>query len=88
MAVPIAEIAPGDVILLTAGTKVPADASLIEVANLEVEEAMLTGESLSVRKTVEPLSVHRDWNFHFAADRGCVCASHADGVGHRPAGTG
>jgi P-type Ca2+ transporter type 2C len=60
MTVPTAEIVPGDVILLTAGTKVPADARLIEVANLEVEEAMLTGESLSVRKTVKPLSGNLD----------------------------
>ena len=52
---PTAEIVPGDIILLDAGAKVPADARLIEAANLEVEEAMLTGESLSVRKTIAPL---------------------------------
>ncbi|MGC9397387.1 MAG: HAD-IC family P-type ATPase [Anaerolineae bacterium] len=56
MRIPTAEIVPGDVILLDAGAKVPADARLIEAANLEVEEAMLTGESLSSRKTLEPLS--------------------------------
>jgi len=55
MRIPTAEIVPGDIILLDAGAKVPADARLIEAANLEVEEAMLTGESLSVRKTLEPL---------------------------------
>ncbi|MFP4345754.1 MAG: cation-translocating P-type ATPase [Anaerolineales bacterium] len=53
--VPTAELVPGDLILLDAGTKVPADARLIEAANLEIEEAMLTGESLSVRKTTAPL---------------------------------
>jgi len=55
MRVPTADIVPGDIILLDAGSKVPADARLIEVANMEVEEAMLTGESLSTRKTVAPL---------------------------------
>jgi P-type Ca2+ transporter type 2C len=55
MRIPTAEIVPGDLILLDAGAKVPADARIIEAANLEVEEAMLTGESLSVRKTVTPL---------------------------------
>jgi P-type Ca2+ transporter type 2C len=55
MSVPATEIVPGDVILLDAGDKVPADARLFEVVNLEVDEAMLTGESLSVRKTVESL---------------------------------
>ncbi len=56
MRVPTSEIVPGDLILLDAGTKIPADARLIETANLEVEEAMLTGESLAVRKSVEPLT--------------------------------
>jgi len=54
--IPTREIVPGDVILLDAGSKVPADARLIEAANLEVEEAMLTGESLSARKTLAPLT--------------------------------
>lgn len=53
--VPATQIVPGDVILLDAGAKVPADARLFEAVNLEVDEAMLTGESTAVRKTVEPL---------------------------------
>ncbi len=47
---------PGDVILLDAGSKVAADARLIELANLDVDEAMLTGESLPVRKTTGTLN--------------------------------
>jgi Ca2+-transporting ATPase len=54
--VPTTEIVPGDIVLLDAGSTVPADARLIETANLEVEEAMLTGESLGVRKTTELLA--------------------------------
>ncbi len=53
--IPTASLVPGDVIRLDAGSKVPADARLIEAANLEVDEAMLTGESLSARKTLVPL---------------------------------
>jgi len=53
--IPAAQIVPGDLILLDAGTKVPADARLIEAINLEVDEAMLTGESLPVRKSTQPL---------------------------------
>ncbi len=52
---PARRVVPGDVIVLTAGDKVPADARLFEVANLEVDEAMLTGESSAVHKTAEVL---------------------------------
>lgn len=44
-------LVPGDIILISAGDKVPADAYLIESHNLEVNEAPLTGESLPVGKT-------------------------------------
>ncbi len=49
-------LVPGDVILLEAGDKVPADARLFEAANLEVDESMLTGESTTVRKGIELMS--------------------------------
>jgi Ca2+-transporting ATPase len=41
----------GDVIILHEGQKVPADARVIESDNLHVDESILTGESLSVKKT-------------------------------------
>lgn len=47
-------ITVGDVIIIKAGNRVPADARLIEVADLQVSEASLTGESLpSAKKTEE-----------------------------------
>jgi len=49
------ELVPGDIIILEAGDKVPADCRLVEAMSLEVDEAFLTGESVTVRKTVEPL---------------------------------
>jgi Ca2+-transporting ATPase len=55
MRVRTADIVPGDVILLEAGDKIPADARIVQAANLEVDESMLTGESLPVRKKTEPL---------------------------------
>ncbi|RGP79188.1 potassium sodium efflux p-type fungal-type [Fusarium longipes] len=45
------EIVPGDIIDLKMGDSVPADLRLLEVANLESNEALLTGESLPVRKS-------------------------------------
>lgn len=50
------EIVPGDIILLDAGDKIPADARIFERANLETNEAILTGESNPVRKTVGAIS--------------------------------
>ena len=44
------EVVPGDILLLEGGDKVPADARIIEAINLEIDESMLTGESISVRK--------------------------------------
>ncbi|MEM1550356.1 MAG: cation-translocating P-type ATPase [Candidatus Bathyarchaeia archaeon] len=44
------EIVPGDIILLSAGDRVPADGRLIEAINLKVNEAPLTGESMPVEK--------------------------------------
>jgi len=46
-------IVPGDVIRLSAGDMVPADARLLETKDLHVSEAALTGESLPVEKEVD-----------------------------------
>ena len=51
-------LVPGDVVLVEAGNRVPADARVYVAATLEIEEAALTGESLPVGKSVEP--VHGD----------------------------
>lgn len=48
-------LVPGDVIFLEAGSKVPADARLLDSANLRVEEASLTGESEPVDKILNPI---------------------------------
>ena len=50
------ELVVGDLVYLEAGNIVPADLRLIGVENLEVEEAALTGESLAVAKSSEPVS--------------------------------
>lgn len=47
-----AEIVPGDLVELKTGDTVPADLRLIEAVNFETDEALLTGESLPVRKEV------------------------------------
>jgi len=49
------ELVPGDIIILETGDKVPADARLIEVFNLQAQEAALTGESQPVKKHIDIL---------------------------------
>jgi Ca2+-transporting ATPase len=47
---PAIELVPGDIVLLEAGDKVPADARLLESSNLKVNESALTGESMPADK--------------------------------------
>ena len=53
--VPAAELVVGDVVLLGDGDMVPADLRLIDSANLKVQEASLTGESVPAEKEAEDL---------------------------------
>src|SRR4030042_6081142 len=56
--VPSKELVPGDIFLLEAGDKIPADARLLENHSLRCDEAPLTGESVPVGKDIKPLSEH------------------------------
>ncbi|TVR21257.1 MAG: cation-translocating P-type ATPase [Anaerolineaceae bacterium] len=49
------ELVPGDIVLLNVGSVIPADARVIHSANLQVQEASLTGESHPVEKHRQPL---------------------------------
>lgn len=48
-------VVPGDVVVIEAGDRVPADMRLVKGRNLKVDEAVLTGESVPVDKAVQPV---------------------------------
>lgn len=52
------DLVPGDVVCLKAGDRVPADLRLLLSWNLEVNESVLTGESVAVRKSPEPVTAN------------------------------
>ena len=58
--IPSEDLVVGDVVLVEAGTAVPADCRIIENASLQVEEAALTGESVPVYKQVDALEAEGD----------------------------
>ena len=53
------ELVPGDIVLLNEGDRVPADGRLIVSANLQIEEAALTGESQAVYKNTQPIDARK-----------------------------
>ena len=52
------KLVPGDIVKVTMGDNVPADIRLVELnsISLQVEEAPLTGESVSVQKTTDQMA--------------------------------
>ena len=58
-AIPARDLVPGDIVMLRAGDRVPADARITQAVNLAVDEAALTGESAAVSKTTAPLDDER-----------------------------
>ncbi|MEJ7931807.1 HAD-IC family P-type ATPase [Ramlibacter sp. AN1015] len=53
LSIPVSDLVPGDVVLLEAGDRVPADLRLLRARGLLIDEALLTGESLAAQKRDE-----------------------------------
>ena len=53
--VPAEDLVPGDIVLVDAGDRVPADGRVIVAATLQIEEGALTGESVAVEKSIDPV---------------------------------
>jgi magnesium-transporting ATPase (P-type) len=70
LSIPAEELVPGDIVMLQSGDKVPADLRLLRVKDLRIEEAMLTGESVPVSKSPEPVAENA-----VIGDRKCMAYS-------------
>jgi P-type Ca2+ transporter type 2C len=53
--IPAKEIVPGDIVKITSGDRVGADLRLLRTNGLHIEESALTGESVPVQKTINPI---------------------------------
>ena len=53
--IPSRELVPGDIVLLECGNRVPADLRLFYTKNFSADESILTGESVPVNKSIEPI---------------------------------
>ena len=51
------QLVPGDIVLLDAGDKLPADCRLLKTHSLQVQESILTGESMTVDKHSQPVAI-------------------------------
>ncbi|MCC5871489.1 MAG: cation-transporting P-type ATPase [Gammaproteobacteria bacterium] len=74
-------LVPGDVVLLQAGDKVPADLRLLDTKNLRIDEAVLTGESVPVEKAVTPVAEDAPLGDRFAMAYSGTLATFGRGLG-------
>lgn len=65
--IPGEELVPGDIVFLEAGDKLPADLRLLKSHGLQIQESILTGESVAVEKQVKPVALDAP-----LGDRFCV----------------
>ncbi|MEJ1297839.1 MAG: cation-transporting P-type ATPase [Candidatus Sedimenticola sp. (ex Thyasira tokunagai)] len=68
--IPADQLVPGDIVALQSGDKVPADLRLFQLKNLQIQEAILTGESVAVEKSTLPVA-----NDAVLGDRICMAYS-------------
>lgn len=70
MTIQAEELVPGDIVLLQSGDKVPADLRLFRIKGLQIQESVLTGESLPVEKITDPVAQEA-----MIGDRHCMAYS-------------
>jgi len=76
-----AELVPGDLVWLGAGARVPADMRLVFTNALEIDESFLTGESLSVSKSIDPVPKDASTPEHYSMAYGGSIVTRGRGRG-------
>ncbi|WP_305909399.1 cation-transporting P-type ATPase [Methylomarinum sp. Ch1-1] len=80
--IPAENLVPGDIVMLEPGDKVPADLRLLSAKGLQIQEAVLTGESVAVEKSAEAVeaNVALGDRFSMAYSGTLVAAGHGKAV--------
>lgn len=79
--VPAEALVPGDVVLLQAGDRVPADLRLWRARGLQIEEAALTGESVAQEKSIDPVPADAVLGDRLDMAYSGTLVTHGQGVG-------
>jgi magnesium-transporting ATPase (P-type) len=79
--IPAEELVPGDIVLLQGGDKVPADLRLLQVKELRIDEALLTGESQPVAKATETVAAEAATGDRFSMAYSGTAVTYGRGTG-------
>ena len=74
-------LVPGDIVLLDAGNKIPADLRLLSTHGLQIQEAVLTGESIPVQKRIEAVEADSSLGDRFSMAFSGTTVASGEGMG-------
>ncbi len=75
------KLVPGDIVLVEAGDKVPADIRLLKTHGLQIQEAVLTGESMAVEKHTEQVDIEAPLGDRFCMGFSGTTVTSGQGMG-------
>lgn len=79
--IPAELLVPGDIVRIKSGDKVPADLRLLQVKNLQIQEAILTGESNAVEKNIDAVLEDADLGERTSMVYGGTIVTYGKGIG-------
>jgi len=75
------ELVPGDIVFVEAGDKLPADLRLLKTHGLQIQESILTGESVAVEKQIEPVALDVPIGDRFCIGYSGTTVTNGQGIG-------